>query len=227
MAELVYNHRGVQLYRGDALQEPYLWTLSPTSLFLLTDPPYGMNTNLRHRKTGNPKFTPVIGDEDTVVRDHMLQIWREQQGGPGLVFGTWRKPKPADTRNVITWCKGNSPGLGDLRVPWGSATEEIYLIGEVQPELFQGPRVVNHLTMDTINSQAKARPNHPTPKPVGLIMRLMEKISPHATIVDPFAGSGATLRAAQQLGRGAIGVEINPEYAAEAAKLLEEDAKNL
>lgn len=58
-------------------------------------------------------------------------------------------------------------------------------------------------------------------------MRLMEKINPHTTIVDPFAGSGATLRAAQQLGRGAIGVEINPEYAAEAAKLLEEDAKNL
>ncbi|WP_454951077.1 DNA methyltransferase [Corynebacterium matruchotii] len=81
--------------------------------------------------------------------------------------------------------------------------------------------------MDTINSQAKNRPNHPTPKPVGLIMRLMEKISPHATIVDPFAGSGATLRAAQQLGRGAIGIEINPEYAAEAANLLEEDAKNL
>lgn len=213
MAELVYNHRGIQLYRGDALQELYLWTLAPTPLFLLTDPPYGMNTNLRHRKIGNPKFTPVIGDEDTVVRDHMLQIWREQQGGPGLVFGTW--------------CKGNSPGLGDLRVPWGSSTEEIYLIGEVKPELFQGPRVVNHLTMDTINSQAKNRPNHPTPKPVGLIMRLMEKISPHATIVDPFAGSGATLRAAQQLGRGAIGVEINPDYAAEAAKLLEEDAKNL
>ena len=227
MAELVYDHRGVRLYRGDALQEPNLWTFSPTLLFLLTDPPYGMQTNLRHRKTGSPKFTPVIGDENTRVRDEMLQIWLSRQGGPGLVFGTWCRPKPAGTRNVITWCKGNSPGLGDLRVPWGSATEEIYLIGEVKLELFQGPRVVNHLTMDTINSQAKNRPNHPTPKPVGLIMRLMEKVNPHATIVDPFAESGATLRAAQQLGRGAIGVEINPEYAAEAAKLLEEDAKNL
>lgn len=224
MAELIYNHRGVQLYRGDALQELYLWTLAPTPLFLLTDPPYGTNTNLRHRKT---KFIPIIGDESTVTRDYMLQIWREHQGGPGLVFGTWRKPRPADTRNVITWCKGNSPGLGDLRVPWGSATEEIYLIGNMNPAMFQGRRVPNHITMDSLNSQAKARPKHPTPKPVGLIAQLLEKVSPHATIVDPFAGSGATLRAAQQLGRGAIGVEINPDYAVEAAKLLEEDAKNL
>lgn len=49
MAELIYDHRGVQLYRGDALQEPNLWTFSPTPLFLLTDPPYGTNTRLRHR----------------------------------------------------------------------------------------------------------------------------------------------------------------------------------
>ena len=218
MAELVYNHR------GDALQEPYLWTLAPTPLFLLTDPPYGTNTNLRHRKT---KFTPVIGDESTVTRDYMLQIWREYQGGPGLVFGSWRQPRPADTRNIITWCKGASPGLGDLRVPWGNATEEIYLIGGLNPAMFQGRRGPNHITMDSLNSQAKARPKHPTPKPVNLIVQLLEKVNPHATIVDPFAGSGATLRAAQQLGRGAIGVEINPDYAAEAAKLLEEDAKNL
>lgn len=227
MAELVYNHRGIQLYRGDALQEPNLWTFSPTPLFLLTDPPYGTNTRLKHRKTGNPKFTPIIGDENTSVRDEMLQIWREQQGGPGLVFGSWRQPRPADTRNIITWCKGASPGLGDLRVLWGNATEEIYLIGDMNPNMFQGRRVPNYITMDSLNSQAKARPKPPTPKPVGLIVQLLEKINPHATIVDPFAGSGTTLRAAQQLGRKAIGVEINPEYAAEAAKLLEEDAKNL
>lgn len=227
MAELVYHRRGVWLYCGDALQEPELWTLSPNPLFLLTDPPYGTNTRLRHRKNGNPKFTPIIGDENTLARDEMLKIWAARQGGPGLVFGSWRQPRPVDTRNIITWCKGASPGLGDLRVPWGNATEEIYLIGNMNPAMFQGRRVPNHITMNSLNSQAKARPKHPTPKPVGLIAQLLERVSPRATIVDPFAGSGATLCAAQQLGRRAIGVEINPEYAAEAAKLLEEDTKNL
>lgn len=38
MAELVYNHRGIQLYRGDALQELYLWTLAPTPLLLTHSP---------------------------------------------------------------------------------------------------------------------------------------------------------------------------------------------
>ena len=37
---------------------------------------------------------------------------------------------------------------------------------------------------------------------------------PGDTIVDPFAGAGTTLLVADQLGRDAIGVELNPEYAA-------------
>jgi DNA modification methylase len=57
------------------------------------------------------------------------------------------------------------------------------------------------------------RQNHPTQKPEGLIERIILASSREgATILDPFAGSGTTLRVAQQLGRNAIGIEINPEY---------------
>ena len=57
------------------------------------------------------------------------------------------------------------------------------------------------------------RQNHPTQKPEGLIERMMLASSDEGDFVlDPFSGSGTTLRVCQQLGRHALGVEINPNY---------------
>lgn len=59
------------------------------------------------------------------------------------------------------------------------------------------------------------RQNHPTQKPEGLIERLVLASSDEGDlVVDPFSGSGTTLRVCQQLGRRAIGIEINPSYVA-------------
>lgn len=57
------------------------------------------------------------------------------------------------------------------------------------------------------------RQDHPTQKPEGLIERMVLASSDEGDLVlDPFAGSGTTLRVCQQLRRKVIGVEINPEY---------------
>jgi len=57
------------------------------------------------------------------------------------------------------------------------------------------------------------RQNHPTQKPEGLIERMVKASSNEGSFVlDPFSGSGTTLRVCQQLKRNAIGFELNPEY---------------
>jgi len=63
---------------------------------------------------------------------------------------------------------------------------------------------------------------HPTVKPLKLMSYLITLGSrPNDTIIDPFSGSGTTCLAANILGRNAIGIELNPEYAKIAKARLE------
>lgn len=57
------------------------------------------------------------------------------------------------------------------------------------------------------------RQNHPTQKPEGLIERMVLASSNIGdTVLDPFSGSGTTIRVCQQLNRNCIGFELNSEY---------------
>ena len=57
------------------------------------------------------------------------------------------------------------------------------------------------------------RQRHPSQKPEGLVERLvLASSNPGDRILDPFSGSGTTLRVCQQLSRNCIGIELNPEY---------------
>ncbi|MDD5304003.1 MAG: site-specific DNA-methyltransferase [Elusimicrobia bacterium] len=62
---------------------------------------------------------------------------------------------------------------------------------------------------------------HPSPKPECVMRWLVDELSePGETVLDPFMGSGTTLRAAKDLGRKAIGIEIEERYCEIAAKRL-------
>jgi len=57
------------------------------------------------------------------------------------------------------------------------------------------------------------RHDHPTQKPEGIIERMVLASSNEGdTVLDPFAGSGTTLRVCQQLNRNILGIELNPNY---------------
>ena len=190
------------LYLGDCL-EVTQWLEADV---LVTDPPYGMAyTGFGGRSYWNDesKHEPIIGDTTTEDRDAVLGMW----SGPALVFGTWRAPRPIGTRQILVWDKShNGPGMGALDLPWGPSHEEVYVLGSG----FTGKRQSSVLRVTPFNSQSADRPNHPTPKPLALMESLLSKTA--GMIADPFAGSGSTLIAAKQLGRKAIGIEIDERY---------------
>jgi DNA modification methylase len=64
-------------------------------------------------------------------------------------------------------------------------------------------------------------PLHPCPYPIGLVQDILSYCTnPGDTVLDPFAGTGTTLLAAQEMQRNAIGIELSPEYCAIAKNRL-------
>ncbi len=72
------------------------------------------------------------------------------------------------------------------------------------------------------------RGQHPTQKPVEILIPLIEYSCPKDGIVlDPTAGSGSTLRAAKTLGRKAIGIELDEKYCEIAAERMSQLSMSL
>ncbi len=200
-----YEDDAVTIYHGDC--RDILPTLGPVDL-VLTDPPYGIGYNSGHEGSLPRSIT---GDEDTRLRDFILEWWP----GPALVFGTWRKPRPLQTKALLVWDTLGALGMGDLSIPWKPSHQEIYVIGVG----FSGPRTTDVLSFPPVQASAWRGRCHPHEKPVALIRALLDK-SPAGLVLDPFMGSGTTLRAAKDLGRKAIGIEIDERYCEIAAKRM-------
>ena len=208
MTKPYYQDDHVTLYHGDCLELADLWTCADV---LVSDPPYGMAYESGWVKG---RSTTINGDQSTAIRDKALKAWGD---GPALVFGTWRQERPKGLRHLLIWDKGDDPGIGDLKMPWGNSHEEVYVLGRGFIGR-RGPAVIRCQKPPVNNRDA-----HPTPKPVALMESLLVKCPP-GIIADPFAGSGSTLVAAKALGRKAIGVELEEKYCEITARRLAQDA---
>lgn len=212
---IYYQDDHVTLYHGDC-RDITDWL---TADVLITDPPYGMSFRSNWR---DEKFAPIAGDGDTSVRDQALDLWGVTK--PAAVFGTWRIPRPSSTTQLLVWHKrGRGPGMGDLSTAFGTSHEDIYLIGKWDK---QGKRRESVITTTGSPSAEATRVGHPTPKPVGLIESLIDCAIP-GTVADPFAGGGSTLVAARNLGRHAIGVELEESYCEIIARRLDQGCLDL
>lgn len=184
---------------------------------LITDPPYGMDYISNFAQAG--PSAPVRGDKNTVERDSLLERWFTLEGRlnrPAVVFGTWRVVGPSwPVRQLVIWHKGDRPGMGDLSLPWGPSHEDIYIMGGIGEGHWtgkRGPSVIRARVREGNAKNSHNKHGHPTPKPV-LLMQDLVAHTLGATIIDPFAGSGSTLVAARMLGRRAVGIEMDKDYA--------------
>ena len=197
-----YEAGRVTIYHGDCL------AIMPALAFdvVVTDPPYGCSASTSWG--GKYDGFKIAGDDTIEIRDWLVG----SLATPAAIFGSPRIQRPP-CRAVLIWAKGEHTGMGDLSFPWKPDFEEVYIIGDG----WSGPRWSSVLRY---NARTDSGRNHPTEKPVALVASIIHR-APRGMILDPFMGSGTTLVAAKELGRRAIGIEIEERYCEIAARRLD------
>lgn len=204
-----YSERGITIYHGDA--RAILPLVSAD--VLVTDPPYGVDFEGKATKHTTKKSGGYIGVDDpdigpAVVREALGLVKRAAvfPGNRALM----RYPEPQDIGCV--YCPSGA-GIG----PWGFIC--------FHPVLFYGKRPTNLLRPTSIQSFATADDvEHPCPKPTRWMTWVIGMVClPGETVLDPFMGSGTTLRAAKDSGLKAIGIEIEERYCEVAVKRLAQE----
>jgi site-specific DNA-methyltransferase (adenine-specific) len=90
----------------------------------------------------------------------------------------------------------------------------------------KGVPVADVWDIPLLNPKARERAGYPTQKPILLLERIIELVtSPGDGVLDPFAGSGTTLVAAELLGRNSLGIDIAAEAVQLATQRLEQPFK--
>ena len=206
MAELYYEEPGIQIWCGDCRE--VLPHLPPVDL-VLTDPPYGIafDTDYTRFTSGfnveRKVHAAVIGDDKPFDPAPWLDfktviMWGANCYSDRLPRGSW-----------LIWDKRHANGtafLADAETAWMNKGYGVYIFSK------------------TWQGCVRSEPiQHPTQKPTALMTWCIERSNTTGTILDPFMGSGTTLVAAKQLGRRAIGIEIEPKYCDIAIERLRQE----
>lgn len=228
MTATYYDQDGVTIYHGDCMD--VLPSLSGVDL-IVTSPPYNL------QQPGGTSFVALdngYGSHDDNM-DHadyvswqnsvLSQCWTALSSQGAIFYN--HKPRPhlehglklpfelvpshIPIRQVITWDR--TAGHIHRTSMFVPSYEWILLLAKPEWRLTR-PSIndVWRVPFDTKN-------DHPAPFPLGIPRRCIEPTSAEV-VLDPFMGSGTTLVAARELGRQAIGIEIEERFCEMAVNRL-------
>ncbi len=218
-----YEAGGIVIYHGDCRE--VLPEISADAM--VTDPPYGVDLGTCGDKRGSahgmrhdgyasyvdtyenfvsevvPRLTAAL---DTVKRAAVFT-------GPHI----HEQRKPDAIGGVFL---AASTG----RTAWGFKNFLPVLLYGGSPTVMLGKGATVATAIRSSETSGRDAAGHPCPKPIGWMTWAVSLASlPGETVLDPFMGSGSTLRAAKDLSRRAIGIEIEERYCEIAARRLAQE----
>ena len=146
---------------------------------------------------------PVFSELYRVLKPNSLMVCFYGWNAVDHFMGAWRA---AGFRPVghIVFAKNYASSARFLR----HHHEQAFLLAKGRPKLPSRP------LRDIVPFAYTGNKRHPTEKPVSALVPLVQAFTtPGQLVVDPFAGSGSTLRAAQNVGCNWVGIEIHGPYA--------------
>jgi len=216
-----YQDNAVTIYHGDCRE--IVPTLGRFDL-LLTDPPYGINYQSNMR-TASQKMDKMVGDYeiDVSVVDifpdcNCVALFSRWDTAPAwsLKLGQ-RMP----VRGQIVWHKACG-GMGDLSRSY-LLDYEVIVYATSNDFALPGKR---HGSVWRCQTDSASSYQHPTQKPVEIMTMCIDRFLVGETILDPFAGSGTTGRAAKDLERKATLIEREEKYCEIAANRMTQETLN-
>lgn len=236
MSAPYYQDDAVTLYHGDALE--ILPTLQAD--LVITSPPYNRGARIDGAWEGvttasckSSRFREGYGantddlpwsEYQEWLRTVNRAMWRAV--GPNGAMWINHKPRvvngrlwmPTETleglplRQVVIWQTG--VGVNLMPGALAPAHEWIMLVAPAQWRLRNRTASAQGDVWSMVPSR---NDDHPAPFPLGLPSRCIEA-SPPGVVIDPFAGTGTTLRAAKNYGCIAVGIELEERYCEIAAR---------
>lgn len=236
-----YQDDAVTIYHGDACA--LLAQLPDESIdIVMTDPPYSSGGMFRADRAADPKAKYIreesgaqaLGTFNGDSRSELGHLfwcasWLTRctqllkPGGIGALFTDWRQ-LPATVmalqaggfiwRGIVVWHK---PSARPVQGRWTNACE--YLVwGTNGPRSLEGSPFPGFYSMSAPHDR-----EHITQKPLELMRSLLAVAPDGGVVLDPFIGSGTTLRAAKDLGMKAIGCELDAQNCEIAANRMAQE----
>ena len=203
-----YEDDHVTIYHGDCRE---ILPLLPVADLILTDPPYGLGDLWAggggETTKSSWRFDPseAMQWDSTTVDDVVAML-------------------PTAARHVVIW-GGNYYALPPSRCwfLWDKKQNDQWTTAQAEMAWTNVDRPVRTFRMAQAEAHGQMKPKeHPTQKPLALMSWCIDMIRDPTivTVLDPFMGSGTTLRAAKDRGLSAIGIELDERYCEIAAKRM-------
>jgi DNA modification methylase len=239
MIKPYYDHKNIQIYLGDCLE--VMPELQPVNL-VVTSPPYNTgNKSLGYHpnsKTGD-KFYGEYKDDlkdfdyrkfifksiDECLNVSRYVFWNMQMlsGNKGVVVEIPYKYSQY-LKDIFIWKKQSVSQISKDVMAKGF--EFVFIFGDDDSMKFYSTNFPKNNYVPNIQNWYKREsiPEHHATFPIEMPTYFIQHFSrPRTVILDPFMGSGTTLVAAKELGRKAIGIEIEEKYCEIAAERLSQE----
>lgn len=205
-----FEDQGITIYHGDCR---HIMPLLPRFDLLLTDPPYGIGESSKRnasRGTSSAKWKRGAATDYGAfdwdrepVEEWTLALARSLCDKQIIFGGNYYALPPC--KGPLVWDKENTGDFADGEMAWNN--------------LGCALRIKRHM-WNGFQRKGNEDREHPTQKPLEVIKWALSLASDVTTILDPWAGSGTTGRAAVEMGKRAVLIEREERYCEIAAKRL-------
>lgn len=205
-----YEHGGITIYHGDCREVLDGLTASRERV-LVTDPPYGLGDKWGDGRLGwsspgikgHGKLWRGVPEWDKTTADEAIAQAVNLSSQAIIWGGNYYSLPP--TNAWLIWDKMQKHTGSEAELAWTNLDQPVRVFRMSRVQAYCG----------------REGKQHPNQKPLDLMRWCLGFCS--GDVLDPFMGSGTTLRAAKDAGRNAIGIELDERYCEIAANRLSQE----